>query len=155
MYQFEAQLKKGSGFNGWIYVDIPVVVSCNFRKNGRIKVAGTIDAQNFRTSLLPKGDGTYFLFVSLPIQRKAGKTAGDFVHIEFEEDLQPRIVDVPGDITDALMQSPEALATFTHFSYSHKKEITEWINDAKKDETRKRRIVKMVLMLENYRKPGR
>ena len=34
----------------------------------------------------------------------------------------------------------KALKTFENFSYSHKKEYVDWITDAKRDETRKRRL---------------
>jgi len=47
------------------------------------------------------------------------------------------------------------MATYQNFSYSHKKELNDWINEAKKIETRERRIVKMIFMLEKYRKPGK
>ncbi|HNW89551.1 MAG TPA: YdeI/OmpD-associated family protein [Bacteroidales bacterium] len=155
MYQFEAQLKKGINSQGWTYVDIPSSVSNKLKKKGRIKVCGTIGQENFRTSILPKGDGTHYLFVSQPLLKKIGKMAGDDVQVKFEEDTKPRTVDVSEDMMDAISLSPKALATFIKFSYSHKKELTEWINDAKKAETRERRIVKLVLMLENYRKPGK
>ncbi len=151
MYQFESQLKKGINSQGWTYVDIPSSVSNKLKKKGRIKVVGTIGRENFRTSILPKGDGSHYLFVSLPLQ--TGKMDGDNVLVRLMEDTKPRTVDVPKDIIDAFSVSPEALAIFTQFSYSHKKELTDWINDAKKAETRERRIVKLVLMLENYRKP--
>lgn len=153
MYQFEAQLKKGINMQGWTYVDIPSSVSKKLKKKGRVKVCGTIGRENFRTSILPKGDGSHYLFVSQPLLKKTGKTAGDHVLVRLEEDTKPRTVDVPGDIMDAVSVSPKALATFIKFSYSHKKELTDWINDAKKAETRERRIVKLILMLENYRKP--
>jgi len=155
MYKFEAQLKKGINRQGWTYVDIPATVSKKFKDKGRIPVAGSVDHESFRTSILPKGDGTYYLFVSQPVQNKIGKTVGDYVKIQFAEDLEPRTVDVPNDIIEAFSVSRKAIATFTGFSYSHKKELTEWINEAKKTETRERRIVKAIVMLENYKKPGK
>jgi hypothetical protein len=155
MYQFETQLKKGVNKQGWAYVDIPAVVSGKLKKKGRIPVSGSVDNETFRTSILPKGDGTHYLFVSQPLQKKIRKTTGDFICVKFEEDIQPRTVDMPDDIIQAFSVSRKALATFTNFSYSHKKELMEWINDAKKSETRERRIVKAIVMLENYRKPGK
>lgn len=155
MFHFTTQLIKGSDRRGWTYVDIPAEVSLKFQTKGRIKVVGKIDSENFRTSLLPKGDGTHFLFVSQPLLKKIRKAAGDFVEVHLEEDLQPRSVDLPEDMRRALSQSPLAMATYQNFSYSHKKELNDWINEAKKIETRERRIVKMIFMLEKYRKPGK
>jgi hypothetical protein len=155
MHQFEAQLKKGINHQGWTYVDIPETLSKKFKKKGRIPVTGFVENESFRTSILPKGDGTYYLFVSQPLQKKTGKTAGDYVKIKLSEDIEPRTVDVPNDIIEAFSVSQKALSTFTRFSYSHKKELTEWINEAKRTETRERRIIKAIVMLENYKKQGK
>lgn len=155
MYKFEAQLKRGINRQGWTYVDIPALVSKKFKDKGRIPVAGYIDREPFRTSILSKGDGMYYLFVSQPLQKKLGKTVGDYLKIQLAEDIEPRTVDVPNDIIEAFSVSRKAISTFAGFSYSHKKELTEWINEAKKAETRERRIIKAIVMLENYKKPGK
>lgn len=51
-----------------------------------------------------------------------------------------RTVDVPDDLTTALIRDKKAVANFDAFSYSHKKEYVDWINQAKTPETRKRRL---------------
>ncbi len=155
MYQFEAQLKKGSAHQGWTYVDIPAGISIEILQTGRVPVRGFIDVEAFRTSLLPGGDGTHYLYVSQPLQKKINKTAGDFVMVQFETDQEKRTVDVPEEIIDAFSVSRKALETFTNFSYSHKKELLQWIYSTRNPETRERRIIKAIMMLENYRKPGK
>lgn len=155
MQQFEAQLKKGINRQGWTYLEVPASVCCELNRKGKIKVCGNIDTAAFRSSFLPKGDGTYYLFVNRPLLKIINKTAGDYVTVTFAEDTAPRTVDVPEDIMRAFAENPKVHGTFTGFSYSHKKELMEWINDAKKEETRKRRIVKAILMLENYKKQSR
>lgn len=47
---------------------------------------------------------------------------------------------VPADLKAALQKNAKARKTFESFSYSHKKEYVDWITDAKRDETRKRRL---------------
>jgi uncharacterized protein YdeI (YjbR/CyaY-like superfamily) len=49
-------------------------------------------------------------------------------------------VSVPADLKAALQKNSKARKTFENFSYSHKKEYVDWITDAKRDETRKRRL---------------
>jgi len=46
----------------------------------------------------------------------------------------------PADLMTALRKNPKALATFQAFAPSHRREYIEWIAEAKKDETRKRRL---------------
>ena len=47
---------------------------------------------------------------------------------------------VPIDLKAALQKNSKAQKTFENFSYSRKKEYVNWITDAKRDETRKRRL---------------
>ncbi len=48
---------------------------------------------------------------------------------------------VPAEFMAALKKNKKALAAFENFSYSHKKEYVEWITEAKREETRKQRLV--------------
>jgi uncharacterized protein YdeI (YjbR/CyaY-like superfamily) len=49
-------------------------------------------------------------------------------------------ITVPSDLRAALQRNAKARKTFENFSYSHRKEYVDWITDAKRDETRKRRL---------------
>ena len=51
-----------------------------------------------------------------------------------------RSLSVPSDLKSALAKNSEARKTFENFSYSHKKEYVQWITDAKREETRKKRL---------------
>lgn len=152
MFSFEADLVKGTQFNGWTYFELPWDVSQQLPRKGRINVVGFLDAVAYRSSLNRRGDGAMFMFVSQPMQKSLGKRADDIVAVRMEIDLEERIAEVPADLTEAFQVSEEAKRVFEGFSYSHKKELVDWISDAKKAETRLRRIVKAIGMLENYKK---
>ena len=47
---------------------------------------------------------------------------------------------VPDYFMAALKKDKKALTTFENFSYSHRKEYVEWITEAKREETRAKRI---------------
>jgi uncharacterized protein YdeI (YjbR/CyaY-like superfamily) len=51
---------------------------------------------------------------------------------------------IPDDLLGALKKSKKALAAFEGFSYSHKKEYVEWISEAKREETRKKRLAQAI-----------
>lgn len=53
-------------------------------------------------------------------------------------------VEVPHDLTAALKKSAKARATFEAFTPSHRREYVEWISEAKREETRARRIAQAV-----------
>jgi uncharacterized protein YdeI (YjbR/CyaY-like superfamily) len=60
------------------------------------------------------------------------------VDIELELDAKPRTVRLPKDLAAAL--DKDARASFDRMSYTHRKEYVEWIEEAKREETRRRRI---------------
>jgi hypothetical protein len=47
---------------------------------------------------------------------------------------------IPAFFKGALRRNKKALATFTNFTYSHKKEYVEWVTKAKSEETRSKRL---------------
>jgi hypothetical protein len=55
-----------------------------------------------------------------------------------------RVIEAPADLLAALKKAKRALAIFEAFSYSHKKEYVEWITEAVRDETRKKRVATAV-----------
>jgi len=52
--------------------------------------------------------------------------------------------EVPDDLAAALKKNAKACATFGGFSTSHRREYVEWIVEAKREETRARRIAQAV-----------
>ena len=59
--------------------------------------------------------------------------------LDLELDTEPREVDVPADLEAAF--DDEARAAFERMSYTHRKEYADWIEEAKRPETRERRIM--------------
>jgi uncharacterized protein YdeI (YjbR/CyaY-like superfamily) len=55
-----------------------------------------------------------------------------------------RALTVPSDLSAALKKNKRALAVFEKFAPSHKREYIEWITDAKRDETRTKRLAQAV-----------
>jgi hypothetical protein len=53
-------------------------------------------------------------------------------------------ITVPEDLAKALSKNKKAQTAFDKFSYSHRKEYIEWINEAKTDPTRLKRIATTV-----------
>jgi len=67
-------------------------------------------------------------------------------------DTEERTVTTPDDLQQALETEPQAKAAFDKLSYSHRKEYVQWIEEAKKPETRAKRIEKTLAMLNEGRK---
>jgi uncharacterized protein YdeI (YjbR/CyaY-like superfamily) len=53
----------------------------------------------------------------------------------------------PPDLNAALKQNKKASETYTRFSPSHKREYVEWITEAKREETRTKRLATTIAWL--------
>jgi hypothetical protein len=111
----------------------------------RMPIAGTVEGASFRTSAMNMGDGHCFVFTQ-ELQKATGKHAGDTATFEIWPDTAPRTVEVPRDLAQALGARAAAKKNFEAMSFTHRKEFARWVADAKKPETRARRIAKAVQM---------
>lgn len=69
------------------------------------------------------------------------------VHVVLWKDENERRVEVPQDLSAALDASLQAKALFSSLSYSHQKQYSDWIVDAKRPETKAMRVEKTLAML--------
>jgi len=145
-YQFRAVIENAGG--GGAYVIVPFDVEKAFGKK-RVKINATIEGEPYRGSLVRMGTPDHMLLILKEIREKVGKSFGDEVSVELEEDLELRQVEVPIDLQQALKANPTAHTFFNHLSYSHQREYVLWINEAKRPETRQARIQRSVEMLEH------
>jgi hypothetical protein len=117
----------------------------------RPKVRVTINDHTYRTSV-GTVDGVPMLSVSAAVRAAAGVAAGDELEVDVELDTEPREVSVPGDLAAALADDAAAKAFFDQLSFSHQSAYVLWIEAAKKDETRQRRVGEAVEMLRSGRR---
>jgi len=141
---FCASIEDAGG--GGAYVTIPFDVEQVFGKK-RLKVKATIDGEPYRGSLVRMGTPHHMLIILKEIRQKIGKTFGDEVTVEIEEDLEPRQVELPLDLQQAFKANPEARQVFDRLSYTHQKEYARWVSEARRLETRQRRIQQTMEML--------
>lgn len=106
---------------------------------GRIPVTATFDGVPYRGSIVRMGGGAV-LGVQKAIMAEAGVRAGDSLTVVVRNDEGPREVEVPVDLAEALARNGAARAAFEGLSFSHKREYVRSITEAKRPETRARRI---------------
>ena len=119
---------------------VPREVAAKLGLKGMPKINAVIAGQSYRGSLMPMGDGTYCLGVLKSIQDSAGVGFGDSIAVELELDTAPRTVEPPADLARELGRDKKAAATWEKLSFTNKKEIARSLEEAKKPETRKRRL---------------
>jgi hypothetical protein len=150
---FTAILKRPEGVGTWTYIDLPFDVTLLYGVKGQVKVKGTLNEQPFHGSAMPHGDGTHYVVINKALRDTVGVHQGDSVQVSIEPDMEDRNLTLPLDLVNALGRDERAKAAFDKLSYSHQKEYVEWIEGAKKAETRQTRIAKALVMLLNGQTP--
>lgn len=141
--QFTAIIEKHPGMDA-SYVTIPFSVPEVYGTKGQVKVKAMIDTYELRGSLAPMGGGCHVLGIRKEIRNAIGKTFGDEVEIKLEPDTEPREVKIPTDLNELIGLNPKAKHAFDKLSFTHRNEYVNWIEEAKKPETRQRRLEKTI-----------
>lgn len=139
---FDATLDPRGPNGAWTHLKIPFSVEQVFGGKGMVKVAGTINGFGFRTSLMPNGDGTHHLVVTKEMMAGGKVGQREVAALTLDLDTAPRVVEVPEDLA-ASLKGP-LRGVFDKLSYSHRKEYVTWIEQAKRPETRARRVQQTV-----------
>ncbi len=134
----------GTGKHGEVAaVELPFDVRKVWGK-ARVPVKGTINGFPFRTTVCTMRGITGFC-VNRAMREGAEAGVGDTVKLVIEPDTAPRIMEIPPRLKKVLGQ--KLTAKLQALAYTHQKEFVRWYTDAKKDETRERRVGKMKEML--------
>lgn len=123
---------------------VPFDVAGVFGTRGQLRVRGTIDGEAFKSSMAPMGGGHHVLGLHKATREAVRKSYGDSVDVVIEPDVEERSVVVPDDFHKALAANHKASQTFAAFAYTHRKEYVQWIESARRPETRQRRIAEAV-----------
>jgi len=145
-YTFDAEIRAGTG--GGAYVVFPYDAEKEFGTNGKVPVSATIDGVPDKGALFRMGAPHHMLGVHKSIRQQIGKGPGDSVAVVLWKDDEPREVAVPPEL-EARMKKAGVLPFFEGLSFTHRKEYCRWIAEAKKDETRTRRLDKAIELLTN------
>jgi hypothetical protein len=129
----------------------PFDVAEIFGVRGRVPVRGTINGFPYRSSLMPM-DGCHRMVVNHEIREGAGVRAGDTVKVVMERDEAPRTVTPPPSLKKALAKDKTAQANWGKLAFTHKKEMVRSIVEAKQEETRARRLAKVMEVLKKGEK---
>ena len=146
---FTAIIQNAGG--GGAFVEVPFDVEEAFGAK-RPRVKAVIEGVPYRGILSRMGTERHLLVILKEIRENVGKTFGDEVKITVELDEEPLVIEVPDDLQKAFKVEKEAKAFFDQLSYTHRREYVMWINEAKREDTRQRRIVKAIEMLKKGQK---
>jgi uncharacterized protein YdeI (YjbR/CyaY-like superfamily) len=101
------------------------------------------------------GGDCHFMVVNRKLREAAGVTGGETVPVRMERDTEPRVITPPADFARALKANKEAQATWDTLSYTHRREHVEHVEEAKRPETRQRRLERSIALLAAGKREAR
>lgn len=125
--EFEAVVESMNDVGSWARVFVPLDIPALFGGRARTPIKGTADGFTFAASLFPEGDGRFYLYVNKAMREATGKG--------------------PDDLAQVLDGDETAGAAWQTLSVSCRQEYVDWIVQAKKPETRQRRLEKALPMI--------
>ncbi|GAL86388.1 hypothetical protein MYP_3617 [Sporocytophaga myxococcoides] len=139
--QFEEKGEK----TGWSYIEIPKDVSLQLQPSGKksFKVKGKLDTYEFKgISLLPMGDGNYIMALNASVRKAIKKNKGAMLVVELTIDTEEKRLSE--DFMTCLEDEPNALKFFQSLPKSHQRYFSDWIESAKTESTKTKRIAMSV-----------
>ncbi len=145
IHQFGEQGEKSS----WTYIDIPADIAnqlkAGFKKTYRVK--GSLDTLIIKgLALNPMGDGNFILALKAEIRKALGKGKGAILHVILEEDTEYKI-EMPEDLLLCFEDEKVAFDFFNSLAKSHREYFIKWIESAKTEETRTKRIAHTIMAM--------
>jgi hypothetical protein len=126
-------------------IQVPEEIIEKLSSSKRPLVRVTIKKYTYRSAVAVMG-GKFMVGVTAENRQAAGVQGGEEVDITIELDLEPRTVEIPKDLKAALTGAG-AVEAFENSAPSMKKEYVRQVNETKTQETRERRIAKIVAKL--------
>jgi Bacteriocin-protection, YdeI or OmpD-Associated/Domain of unknown function (DUF1905) len=126
--------------------EIPDQIVEGMKAGKKPPVRVTINGYTYRNTVAVMG-GKYMVGVSAEHRKGAGVEGGQKIEVTIELDTESRTVEVPADLQKALDKKPAAKKKFEGLSYSGKKQLVLPVIEARTEETRNRRIEKVIQLL--------
>ena len=133
---------------GWTYILVPGELAGQlkpgFKKSFRVK--GKLDDFAIaQVALLPMGDGNFIMPLNAAMRKGTGKRKGAQLKVQLTEDKVG--YQLNAEFLECLADEPKALEQFNIIPLSHRNYYSKWIDSAKTEPTRTKRIALAVTSL--------
>lgn len=126
---------------GWTYIEVPADIAQQLKPNNKqpFRVKGRLDKFPIAAiALMPMGGGGFIMPLNATIRKGIGKGKGATLVVTIEVDNDP--LPLNAELMECLADEPEALAFFNTLASSHRLYFSKWIDSAKTEPTKTKRI---------------
>lgn len=137
IHKFDKQGEK----TGWTYFEIPADIAEKIKPNNKksFRVKGKLDNHKISgVALLPMGGAAFIMPLNAAMRKRIGKRHGAMLKAQLEEDKKP--FEFNKDFMECLKDEPKAVLFFKSLPGSHQRYFSKWIDEAKTEPTRTKRI---------------
>lgn len=159
MIHFKAEIEKFGQMGektGWRYVFIPAEIANQLKPDCKVsfRLKGKIDDLAIDgLATVPMGAGDFIIAINATLRKKIKKEAGANVALWLEEDKDFKI-EMPADLEVCLAEDETLLARFLQQPKSHQNYFIKWINSAKTEPTRTKRLIMTINAMEKHQDYG-
>ena len=126
---------------GWTYIDLPADLALKIHPANKkaFRVKGFLDDVPIEgISLIPMGEGNFIMALNSALRKKLRKEKGATINVKLEKD--EAALQLPPYFTDCLTDEPAAIEYFNKLSDGSKRYFINWIESAKTDNTKTKRL---------------
>ncbi|MEJ2880351.1 YdeI/OmpD-associated family protein [Pedobacter sp. GR22-6] len=153
MITFKAEIEKFGEMGektGWSYIFIPHTLADQIKKDCRksFRIKGKLDQVEISgMATTPMGEGDFIIALKAALRKKLRKEAGAVLEVQLEEDKDFKI-ELPEDLELCLSDETQLMENFMKMPMSHRNWYINWLNSAKTETTRTKRLVKIVSAMD-------
>ncbi|HKZ68012.1 MAG TPA: YdeI/OmpD-associated family protein [Chitinophagaceae bacterium] len=144
IHKFEEQGEK----TGWSYIEVPADMAQQLKPGNKksFRVKGKLDQYKIEgVSLLPMGGGSFIMAINGAMRKGTGKKQGATLKVKLEE--EKKTYQLNKEFVECLADEPRALTNFKAMSKSFQNYYSKWIESAKTEPTKTKRIAVAVSAL--------
>ncbi len=152
MIRFKAKIERFASQGektGWTYIRIPATVAQKIKKDQKtsFRVRGKIGELEINAiALLPMGDGDFIIALNAGLRRKLRQPLGAVISLALEEDKAG--YQMNPELMECLADTPRARSFLETLAGSHQRYFSKWVDDAKTEATKTKRIALIINALE-------
>ena len=117
----------------------------------RVPVKAKVNGAEYRGTIVRMG-GKYMLGIPKVFREAAGITAGENIVVTLQKDVEERTVTIPPDLAKELKKDKVLQEAWDKLSFTIRKENARDLEEAKRPDTRERRLAKTIAMLREKAK---
>ena len=142
--KFEQQGEK----TGWTYILIPAAIAQKLKPGNKksFRVKGRLDDYSIGgVALIPMGEGDFIMPINATMRKGIKKRHGAPLQVQLEIDEKPVLP--PPELIECLKDEPKAFEHYNRLPKSHQNYFTRWIESAKTEQTKAKRIAQSISAL--------